>query len=105
MGNGNVIKIADLGLSIHSSQLRPLASIPPELRHELRSALLGVTHEQVGTETTMAPEVMGDSGTAHSRRTLGLLAFASLLSWRRAMLTSTSSIGRRSIPSSSPTPT
>ena len=58
IGDGIVVKLADLGLGVHSSQLESLASVPSELRHELRGALLGVTHEQVGTETTMAPEVV-----------------------------------------------
>ena len=63
------LKVADLGLGIHSSQLTPPSELPPEARGYLRrhidqhhhrgvaTRFLGATNDPFGTPTTMASEV------------------------------------------------
>ena len=66
-GTDWTLKIADLGLGIHSSQLTSLdvvASPPVELVRLAGTELpacLGVTRDPYGTATTMAPEVLAES--------------------------------------------
>ena len=56
-----VLKIADLGMGIHSSQLTPLASLSlsdARNRRLAHAVPLGVSRDPYGTLTTMAPEVV-----------------------------------------------
>ena len=60
-GGALTLKIADLGLGVHSSQLRPVASLDlpaAQLAALRRATTHGVSREPYGTPSTMAPEVV-----------------------------------------------